>query len=150
MFEEGDSVLVEYKLGRKKTWHEAVLKQKFANGWTVIWLTRDEWYGTTTTDVKETSMLDKNNILEKIETLLRKLAVERMKTLQEKIDRLHQRFSTLMSPTVLKISEMDARQARMELILDQIIENQLRLLEKHRELTQLDSGSWDALALSED
>jgi len=145
MFEEGDNVLVEYKLGREKTWHEAILKEKKANGWVVIWMTRDGYYGTTTADVKEECIRLKTNWLEKVEVLLRSLAVERMNEIQKRLDRLNERFTTLVAPALLKISEMESRQSRMEHMLDAILENQAKLLEKHRQLTELDSASWDAI-----
>lgn len=145
MFKQGDSVLVEYKLGREKTWHEAVLKENKANGWVVIWMTRDGYYGTTTDEVKEKCMRLKTNLMEKMEALLRTLAVERTNALQEKVDRLNERFNTLVAPALLKLSEMEARQCRIEHMLDSILENQAKLLEKHRQLTELDSASWDAI-----
>lgn len=145
MFEEGDNVLVEYKLEREKTWHEAILKEKKANGWVVIWMTRDGYYGTTTGEVKEKCMRLKTNWLEKVEVLLRNLTVERMNDIQEKIDRLNERVSTLVAPSALKLTEMEARQCRIEHMLDAILENQAKLLEKHRQLTELDSASWDTI-----
>ena len=146
MFEKGDNVLVEYKLGREKTWHEAILKEKKTNGWVVIWMTRDGYYGTTTDGVQEECMRSKTNWLEKMEVLLRTLAVERMNDIQRRLDRLNERFSTLVAPALLKVSEMEARHCRIEHMLDHILENQAKLLEKHRQLTELDSASWDAIS----
>ena len=145
MFEEGDNVLVEYKLGREKTWHEAILKEKKTNGWVVIWMTRDGYYGTTTNGVQEECMRSKTNWFGKMEVLLRNIAIERMNEMQEKIDRLNERFSAIIKPSAFKVTEIEARQSRMEHMLDEILENQAKILEKHRQLTELDSASWDAV-----
>ena len=145
MLEEGDNVLVEYKLGREKTWHEAILKQKLAGGWTVIWLTRDHWYGTTTTDVPETKIRLKSNWLEKMEDLLEKRAIERMKRMEASMERLEERFGVFVKPSMLKLAEMEARQNRIEHMLDELLQNQCKILEKHRQLTEFDSASWEAL-----
>lgn len=145
MFQEGDSVLVEYKLGREKTWHEAILKEKKANGWVVIWMTHNNYYGTTTDGVQEECMRPKTNWLEKMEELLQCLTVERMNEIQQKLDQLHERFTTLVAPALLKATEMEARQCRIEHMLDHILQNQSKMLEIHRQLTDLDCGSWDTI-----
>lgn len=145
MLEEGDNVLVEYKLGREKTWHEAILKQKLDGGWTVIWLTRDHWYGTTTTDVPEAKIRLKSNWHEKMEKLLEYVAIKRSQKLHEKVEKLTERFSTLVKPLVPRIVEMEARQTRIEHMLDELLQNQCKILEKHRQLTEFDSASWEAI-----
>ena len=161
-FKSGDAVLVRYN--KQNKWFEAILNEKKKDGWDVIWTSNGKFYGTTTDKVKFKDLMatgfnkkksaDIADITMKIDKIISELSCLNMLSKRnikewEKSKLSMQRImEDIVKPYIL---ECQTRSARLELVLDRVISNQEKILERLPSIdSHLLSTSWETFNLGSD
>lgn len=161
-FKTGDAVLVRYN--KQNKWFEAILKEKKKDGWDVIWTSNGKFYGTTTDKVKFKDLMatgfnkkktaDIADITMKIDKIISELSCLNMlskrniKEWEKSKLSMQRRMEDIVKPYIL---ECQTRSARLELVLDRVISNQEKILERLPSIdSHLLSTSWETFNLGSD